>query len=520
MARTHPKHRTQKNPSFPTNAALTHSKRGDKSNKKGGKKESKRPRRAKSPPPPPIEAPEAPARAPEAPARATVPRTQGEAPARASVPRTEGATAPARASFPPTEVAGFLPDPSQNPETFGAIFPPLVSPQVNFSPPVGEITTHPFFNINHNFGGVSDDLSVAASTIQQQRNQIAFLQTQLANQEMSTVATTASRGKKRKSNLNEEVKNTFRKVIKQNIFNTTKFVSSDDQLLRLAYMVLKAADIPGFFTEAGGKFKPTPTGVHAAENFKSDIGNILNDCRQYASNQIKGVYFAYWDEKKRADPIDMKGLLQVLSRDPAVDQDLFAFYWANLIPKATGNSKLWPDERKFFGTLSTAAPPATPEKPYITPSTEAWLVLCIENNAVRWPKLWKQKKETPGVKLCYSKKGSAAKPGYRVLDTDKDDEWNGLYTNTDSGQKTYGGWSPDGLRRYRQLVGLCVQGRAKDTTPALEQQILDKIRAIKGITARTWEEHARSLRGGTGAPDPVEEIDGLVDEDEWELFEL
>ena len=60
----------------------------------------------------------------------------------------------------------------------------------------------------------------------------------------------------------------------------------------------------------------------------------------------------------------------------------------------------------------------------------------------------------------------------------------------------------------------------QDTTAALEEEILQAVRREVKITAGTWEEHKRTLRGGTGIPVEVTEIGDLLDDDEFQLFEM
>ena len=391
---------------------------------------------------------------------------------------------------------------------------PSVAGGVLVSPPVPEITTTNFHSVAGNQANLQDDWSVAEHTIRTQAQQIAYLQTQVANQDMSsTVASSGGGGKKRK--IADTVKNILRKAMKGHVFRHTKFVSSDEQCTKLVYMILKTADANGCFTQVNGKFEPTPYGKQLAETYSTHILQLLNQIRQYASNQIKGVFFSYWDYHKKVIPIDTKAILKVLQRDEDLDTDLFEFYWDQLLPRAEGNAKTWPESLRYFGCICDFAPQDEPTKPYITPSTEAWLVLCIENCASRWPVLYKEKQENPGGKLVYSKTAKVAKPGYKVVDTSANKEYVGKYTTMDAGQKQFSGWSKEGLQRYKELLKLCKAGRAKATTKAIEQGVLHSLRAKHGITSANWDAHTRLLRGGTGDIVAVEEVEGLIDDDDW-----
>ena len=401
--------------------------------------------------------------------------------------------------------------PTQSPSVAGGTF---VLPPV---PP--EITTTAFHSVAGNFAGLQDDWSVAEATIRSQAHQIALLRTQIAHQDMSTTGDSSTlSGKKRKAEFAESTKTAIRLAVKTKLFRTTKFVSSEGQCLQVAIMTLAHMKTPDCFEVVEGKSAPTEQGKKLAQTYSAYILKLLNETRQYASTQIKTAFFSRWDAAKEVLPINLKEFIKILQRDEDVDMELFQFYWDELLPKAEGFAKLWHEELRYFGLISTFAPEDAPNKPYITPSTEAWLVLCIENCAARWPVLYKQKRDHPGEKVVYSKKAKEAKPGYKVMDTSTNKDFVGKYTTTDAGQKAFGGWSKEGLQRYKVLLNMCKQGRAKATTRALEQRVLDALREKHGITTGDWKSHSRMLRGGTGDAVEVEEIEGLVDDDEWNMF--
>ena len=65
---------------------------------------------------------------------------------------------------------------------------------------------------------------------------------------------------------------------------------------------------------------------------------------------------------------------------------------------------------------------------------------------------------------------------------------------------------------------MCKEGRAKPTTKDIELKVLNALRLKHGITSANWDAHTRLLRGGTGDAVAVEEIEGLIDDDEWAKF--
>ena len=72
---------------------------------------------------------------------------------------------------------------------------------------------------------------------------------------------------------------------------------------------------------------------------------------------------------------------------------------------------------------------------------------------------------------------------------------------------------------FKELTLKNKEARAKATTPALEQEILDKLRKTNEITGDTWEEYKKASLGDDDEVMATEEIDGLFDMDELGDFE-
>jgi len=82
----------------------------------------------------------------------------------------------------------------------------------------------------------------------------------------------------------------------------------------------------------------------------------------------------------------------------------------------------------------------------------------------------------------------------------KDDGMKGKYTLPNSGKKSYGGWSIEGLKRFEALRKEIEAIRKKEAESGykLEQKCLGLVRKKHGIEADTWEEH-----NGSKAPSKV-----------------
>ena len=228
-----------------------------------------------------------------------------------------------------------------------------------------------------------------------------------------------------------------------------------------------------------------------------------------------------WMEAKKTESLPTPAAIQkTLSRDPSMNKTLFTFWWDKYLPKAIGNNKHWNKEVRYFGRLMDHAPPGDPDKLRVTPSDEAWAALVIENCRTRWPAHMKEK-ETNRNKIVYGKQpATGARDDVNYIDLAERPEFKGTCTDSTNGQKKCGGWSNEGLQKCVALMALVNVGRAKPTTQNLEQEVLTKLKTDKGITAASWEEHLRSKNPRRADSAPVEEVAGLMDGDEFELFEM
>ena len=55
-----------------------------------------------------------------------------------------------------------------------------------------------------------------------------------------------------------------------------------------------------------------------------------------------------------------------------------------------------------------------------------------------------------------------------------------------TGQQKYGGWSEQGLTKYKDLRREIKNGRSKQGGAEIEQMILDKVRENNRVTAQTY----------------------------------
>jgi len=364
---------------------------------------------------------------------------------------------------------------------------------------------------------LDEDMASVIEENDQKTAQINRLQATLRlKEEKEAAAAAPSLSKKPRNDANDAVIVLLKETLKEKVWPLIKFVSSDKQMQQLAMFTLKQSGLQERFNERG---QITTSGREFVDAYAGTVNKLLNDHRSSCQNSMKEVTIAYMTANRLEELPDNEEFLKILRRDKDVNKDLFVWWWDVYLPKAAGSAKVWNHTNKFYGLISEHHPPGKPDNLYITPSTEAWGMLLIENCRKRWPKLKAIKQK--GVKLVYTKGKSKtpAKPGTKQIDVSAQPEFLGTYTNCDAGQKKFGGWSSLGLRRFADLVKMNKHGRKKETTVGLEQAVLDLVRSNHDITCDTWEEEKRKSRGSKPPPAPAEEIVDLFDLDEIGLME-
>ena len=86
-----------------------------------------------------------------------------------------------------------------------------------------------------------------------------------------------------------------------------------------------------------------------------------------------------------------------------------------------------------------------------------------------------------------------------------------------SGQKQHAGWHADGLKKFKELLEAVNNGRITDENRAMEDRILQELRAKEGITCDTWAEHQRQKnkkRPAEVVADDEEDLDLLSDSED------
>jgi hypothetical protein len=231
----------------------------------------------------------------------------------------------------------------------------------------------------------------------------------------------------------------------------------------------------------------SPAAQAARENwcriYESVVMSEINKCRTYVIGRIREAVFEYKDTHKgEFPPLDLWKLCA--SREIKEDNmTVFVDYMDKLLPRATGNTVHWGKSKRCFETVSTCSFPGTPEAMFVPPSTEGFLLTVLEGYGTVWHKQWLFKQE-------HGKKAELpcprAKQGEELSAEDK--TWLSKYTNMDNGQKEFGGWLPEGIKKFVDNTIMVRQARQMGRAPTLEARALALMRTRNGVTVQTAAE--------------------------------
>jgi hypothetical protein len=206
--------------------------------------------------------------------------------------------------------------------------------------------------------------------------------------------------------------------------------------------------------------------------YRGDCREGINEQRSYVQSQMKKVFNKTMEREEV--PPSIEDLYKVVTRDIPLPSDtdeaqqqeherlmtIFLWYWDELLPKCAGNI-YWRDSIRRHQCISQATHEG---KQCITNSTEGICALMYDNCHDKWDKMWKNKQEDPSAKMPKKK------------DDPEVDEYAGKYSDSMSGQSKYGGWNPEGLAKFQEVVAQVKAARQTEKSAQLEQICLDMVR--------------------------------------------
>ena len=270
------------------------------------------------------------------------------------------------------------------------------------------------------------------------------------------------------------------KKTKRELWRTIKFIGNEKQEREATEKVLDILKIKEFML-TGDKAKDAVILQKRADfinTYSPDVRDGFNAQRSYVQSEMKKrVDKSHLD--KDLDPPTVEDVYKVAARDipPPSDTDpaqqaehdrlmeIFAWYWDVLLPPCAGNV-YWRSAIKTTMCISTANHDGAPCIPY---STEALAALMYDNCREKWIKMRALKKADKKAKIPKKK------------DDDNIEDFQGKYSDAASGQAKYGGWSSEGLEKFKETRTSVKTGRHSTNGAALERECLGLVRVLNGL---------------------------------------
>jgi hypothetical protein len=270
------------------------------------------------------------------------------------------------------------------------------------------------------------------------------------------------------------------------LFSKCKFVNSDAQERNLGRLMLKYGTIPDEHKEDTEAFVSTYSKIMRRQIF---------DRRSYVQTEFRKIFRKLWTNREQNFP-SVESLLKCLQRNIETDEEyeVFVFYCKELLSRVVGAAE-WSKKSCCFKTMSSAMRQNT-KIPLISPSDEAFVVLVVDNCLERWTE----------ERIAEDVRATGKNPPKKAV--------NGKYTRCNAGQVVFGGWSPDGLKYYNDLLHLNKEARESPRCKIVEEKCLELLRKKHKVTAKTWEEQRKSRSKKRG----IDEVDETADDSDVEVL--
>jgi cell division septum initiation protein DivIVA len=381
--------------------------------------------------------------------------------------------------------------------------------------------------------------------VKDQADELAKLKAELAekDKELKRTLLQASKNapkKSRRDAKNDETVIQIKDWIRKEGWRRTKFITSDNQTNLMAEAFL---DDRGMFAEAN-EARAKRLRAQFFEDYERDINIQLNDVRQYVQSRMREVAMAYMAQHG-ADNLPQKGTIyacinRTLDLTDEAKAAIAKWYWDDLLPRATGNAACWKDSMRHHETISLATIGTVdwenpPEKIslHVPPSTEAICGVIYDSCRTRWINQFKWDKAHPGFAMALvwkqgkpqeevdritaesekilSKKPvkmpKKKKPSVKVF---QEPDFATLYTRPVIGAQKHGGWTEEGINKFKTVTKSNRDIRGSDKCNAWEEKVLELVRA-------DYDEEY--LQGGEApvVEEPAEEGDAAKAFEEIEL---
>jgi hypothetical protein len=284
--------------------------------------------------------------------------------------------------------------------------------------------------------------------------------------------------------------------VTRHLWRDCKFIGTPKQITSALKVILKnstewkkfekldkkerEAKIQGYANTYGSKITHTlnekrssvQTGIRSLYMERVKKGDKVPTAEQFLQivlreglEQIKVPVLSEEDKKDKAKVAELAAIKKKNAQIKD-NQNWFAWYHDKILAKV-GGRPFWPESVRHYQTISGATFPDDDSKLYITPSTEAFAVLCFENNKTKWP--------------YEAKKG----------DDPKNEAMETQYTCSKSGQNKFGGWNNAGRKRLVELVDKIKAARADPKSEKAELMVLDHLQTEHKIAEKEAKKKAK-----------------------------
>ena len=288
-----------------------------------------------------------------------------------------------------------------------------------------------------------------------QSNELADMKRKFDQQSALTQELLAASKRPRSTKLNEELCTLVKNHVRKITFKTFKFIQTPDQ----EQMFINAVTDRMKLSEHEGEgAEPAKKRAQFQLEYAKFMKKALNECRNCVQSEMKKMAHLFMEHNNTNELPPMIDLLQCLQRKlPLTDanEKSIVFYFDFVMPKANGNGEDYNEKIRYCETISEAKSDADRPEVDITPETEAFGLIVVENNRKKWMKL--KELDTPdkkGNRVLKVQIGKRADHKDRkesknyYLYTDEHPELATKYTEPNSGSKDNGGWSMNGVKRY------------------------------------------------------------------------
>ena len=305
--------------------------------------------------------------------------------------------------------------------------------------------------------------------------------------------------KRAKKDQSKQFVDQIKAVVKDHLWRTTKFLTSQAQQDAFIQKVWDNLDYSDDVRKALNEYK-----------WKMQYGTVcltkLNDQRTYAIGRIRKEALR---KIAQDGPNNLPTYNQIyacalrnVQAGPA--KNIYPWYTHVLLNAACGNRSDWNKHLRCFHGPSECHFPDNVNKLYIPASTEAFLCITWDSCRDVWIEQFHflQDPENKGKKVPVPR----AKNGQEL--TAEEQKFSYKYTQLDSGSTPMGGWSNAGIKKFDTLCKAIKAERAKPKYQAAEQAILPAIRQLDRVEANTEEEfysnNRRVLPTAVPLPEEIE----------------